>query len=559
MAETEKKQSFLLKSKSKKKIILACLAVVLIGGGGVYAYKTFATPQSAQAAFLMETVKRGDISATVLASGTVQASKRTSLSFSDAEDAKDAISSIEVKIGDQVKAGQVLATMDDSVAKIQVTNAEANLLSAQARLEDAQKRKTAAEISSLQANVNQAKSELDMAKQSIDTQKAANDEAKAKANLETAQKTFSSQKALFEAGAISKTEYDSAQNSLDQAQRDYNTAVLSAGQTKGQSSTKVEQAQAAYQTALEALNDAHEGPDAATVLAAKASVEQAKAQLQQAQKALNAVTLKAPMDGVIVQLNGNVGEIPSNDFIIMDNSNSGDLEVLAEISQSDIGRVKEGLNVSFTTSSYPDQTFNGKVKLVYPEAKTNSGVTTYDVLLSVANKDSMLKIGMTMNVTIEIGTHQNVLLVPAQALQTRNGQDGVYVMAGNADGAAQTTEPAANEAQQQGKNREGAREGGRSGSGSRAGAGAGASEGRANMPYRFQPVKIGYFASDKVEITEGLKEGDRVVILMNTATSSSNQNSGRTGGMPGMGGFGGGGGFQGGGFGGGGVVQMRGR
>ena len=45
MAETEKKQSFLLKSKSKKKIILACLAVVLIGGGGVYAYKTFMTPR----------------------------------------------------------------------------------------------------------------------------------------------------------------------------------------------------------------------------------------------------------------------------------------------------------------------------------------------------------------------------------------------------------------------------------------------------------------------------------------------------------------------------------
>lgn len=547
MAETEKKQSFLSKSKSKKKkIILACLAVVLIGGGGVFGYKTLMTPQSAQAAFLTETVKRGDISETVLASGTVQASKRASLSFSDAEDAKDAISSIEVKIGDHVKAGQVLAMMDDSVAKIQVTNAEANLLSAQAKLEDAQKRKSAAEITTLQANVNQAKAELDMAKQSIDTQKAANDEAKAKANLETAQKTFTSQKALFEAGAISKTEYDNAQSSLDQAQRDYNTAVLSASQTKGQSSAKVEQAQAAYQTALEALSDANEGPEAATVLAAKAAMEQAKAQLQQAQKALKAVTLKAPMDGVIVQLNGNVGEIPANDFIIMDNSNSGDLEVLAEISQSDIGKVKEGLDVSYTTSSYTDQKFSGKVKLVYPEAKTTSGVTTYDVLLSVANKDSMLKIGMTMNVTIEIGTHQNVLLVPAQALQTRNGQDGVYLLAGNTDGAAQATEPAENETQQQrGKNREGA--------------GAGASEGRANMPYRFQPVKIGYFASDKVEITEGLQEGDRIVILMNTATSSSNQNSGRTGGMPGMGGFGGGGGFQGGGFGGGGVVQMRGR
>ncbi|MGG1658127.1 efflux RND transporter periplasmic adaptor subunit [Brevibacillus sp. NRS-1366] len=508
MAETDKKKALLFKTRSsKKRIVLACLAIVLIGGGGVFGYKTFTTPQKAQAAFQMEAVKRGDISETVLASGTVQASKRTSLSFSDAEEAKDAVSAIQVKIGDQVKTGQVLATMDDSVAKIQVTNAKANLLSAQAKLEDAQKRKSAAEISTLQANVNQAKAELDMAKESIDVQKAANEEAKAKASLANAEKTFASQKALFEAGAISKTEYDSAQTSLDQAQRDHNTAVLSASQTKGQSQSKVEQAQAAYQTAIEALNEAHEGPDSATVLTAKAAVEQAKTQLQQAQKALKAVTLIAPMDGVIVQLNGNVGEIPASDFIIMDNSNSGDLEVLAEISQSDIGKVKEGLNVFFTTSSYTDQKFSGKVKLVYPEAKTNSGVTTYDVLLSVTNKEGMLKIGMNMNVTIEIGTHQNVLLVSAQALQTRNGEDGVYL-----------------------------------------------THSEANRPYRFQPVKIGYFASDKVEIMEGLKEGDRVVILTNTATSGSSQNSGRMGGMPGMGGLGGGG-FPGGG----GAVQIRGR
>jgi HlyD family secretion protein len=371
-------------------------------------------------------------------------------------------------------------------------------------------------MNTLQANVNQAKTELELAKQSIDSQKATNDEAKAKANLATAQKNYASQKALYEAGAISKTEYDAAQTELDQAQRDYNTAVLTAGQTKGQSTSKAQQAQAAYDTAVEALNDALGGPDASTVLSAKAEVEQAKAQLQQAQKALNAVTLKAPMDGVIVQLNGNVGEIPGDDFIIMDNSSSGELEVLAQISQSDIGKVKEGLNATFTTSSYPDQTFKGKVKLVYPEAKTESGVTSYDVLLSVANEEGELKIGMTMNVTIEIGTHQNVLVVPAQALQTQNGKDGVYLLAESAE--------------------------------------AGKGTGR---PYRFQPVKIGYFAADKVEITEGLKEGDKVVILsVNAAASSSGENSGRSGGTTRMGGAGGMGGMGGGFPGGGGGVRV---
>lgn len=534
MGETSKNHTLLSKmGSSKKRLIMAGVAIVVLCGAGVYGYQTFMSPRTAQAAFRVETVKKDDISQTVLASGTVQASKRTSLSFADAEDAKDAISSINVQVGDHVKAGQVLATMDDSVAKLQVTNAQANLLSAQAKLEEAQKRKTMAEMNTLLANVNQAKTELDLARQSLDAQKAINDEAKAKANLDNAKKTYASQKALYEAGAISKTEYETAQTELDQAQRDYNTAVLTANQAKGQATTKVEQAQAAYETALEAWKEAQEGPDAATILSEKAAVEQAKAQLQQAQKALNAVTLKAPMDGVIVQLNGNVGEIPGDDFIIMDNSNSGDLEVLAQISESDIGKVKEGMNASFTTSSYADKQFHGKVKLIYPEAKTDSGVTSYDVLLSVENKEALLKVGMTVNVTIELGTHTNVLVVPAAALQSQNGKDGVFLLAGSSEASGD-----AGEKEQSSSKREGSQRTPRSGT-----------------PYRFQPVTIGYFATDKVEITEGLKEGDKVVIPATTGVSASttNQSGNRLGGMqgmPGMGGFGGG-------FGGGGGMRGR--
>ncbi|MED4570714.1 efflux RND transporter periplasmic adaptor subunit [Brevibacillus agri] len=551
MTQSEKKRTLFSGARnSKKKWIIVGLAVAVIAGGGVFGYRTLLTPERAQAAYQVVTVKRGDVSETVLASGTVQASKRSSLSFSDAEDAKDAISTIQVKIGDHVKAGQVLATMDDSVAKIQVTNAQANLLSAQAKLEDAQKRKSAAEISSLQAAVTQAKNELELAKQNIDGQKATNDVAKAKANLDNAQKTFDSQKKLFEAGAISQTEYDNAQDALEQAKRDYNSAVLTAGQTSSQSGVKVEQALASYQTAQEALKEAQEGPDSATILAAKAAVEQAKAELQKAQKALNAVTLRAPMDGVIVQLNGNVGEIPGNDFIIMDNSNSGELEVLAQISQSDIGKVKEGLPVSFTTSSYPDETFTGKVKLIYPEAKTDSGVTSYDVLLSVTNKDSKLKIGMTMNVTIELGTHKDVLYVPAYALQTQNGKDGVYLMSGSGNSAG--AESGATEQSASGKS-EAKPEAGAERQAGQTGERTSAREGRmASMPYQFVPIKIGFFAADRVEVLEGLKEGDRVVVPISTSTSSStsNQNGARMGGgMPGLGGFPGGGG----------VVQMRGR
>ncbi|MCM3081843.1 efflux RND transporter periplasmic adaptor subunit [Brevibacillus invocatus] len=539
MDETsKKKEAFSKKEKNKKRIVITSLAVLLLGGAGVVGYQTFMAPAQAETAYQVIHVGKGDVSETVLASGTVQASKRTSLSFADAEDAKDVISSILVQVGDHVKAGQVLATMDDSVAKMQLINAQANLLSAQAKLEEAQKSKSTGEMSTLQASVNQTKSELEMAGKSVDLEKARNDELKAKANLEKAEKNYVSQKMLFEAEAISRTEYETAEIDLEQAKRDYQTAVLSLEQTGGQAKNKVEQAQAAYQIAVENLEEAQKGPDSATILSAKAAVEQAKAQLQQNQTALNAVTLKAPMDGVIVQLNGNVGEVPSNNFIIMDNSNSGDLEVLAQISESDIGKVKEDLKVTFTTNSYPDQEFEGKVKLIYPEAVTNSGVTTYDVLLSVDNQEGLLKIGMTMNVTIEIGTHTDVLVIPASALQSRNGRDGVLLMnngtaapSGN-EQPRQAQQGQPTDQQQQPQQRQEARR-------------EGTAEQRSNLPYRFQPVKIGYFASDRVEITEGLSEGDQIVILPTAGSAgSANQNGMRMGGMPGMGGFPGGGGVM---------------
>ncbi|WP_264175968.1 HlyD family secretion protein [Effusibacillus dendaii] len=301
------------------------------------------------------------------ASGTVQAAKQVSLNFSGSG---GEITAINVKVGDHVKAGQVLATLDDSTAKTQVKNAEANLAAEQAHLDEATQGSTPDEIAVQQANVDKAKVELDAAKN-----------------------TYNIQKNLYASGAVSKSDLDQAKNSLDQAQASYDSAVAQLNQTKAP-------------------------PKSATVQAAQAAVAQAQTQLQQQQIALDKLSLKAPMDGVITQVNGDVGEIPSNNpFMVMDDSDSGNLEVMAQISQSDIGKIQPGMNATFTTNAYSDKTFNGTVKLVYPEGTTTSSVTTYKVLLTVDNKEGLLKSGMTVNVTIDVGTHKNVLYVPAAALK----------------------------------------------------------------------------------------------------------------------------------------------
>ncbi|GAA4712530.1 efflux RND transporter periplasmic adaptor subunit [Brevibacillus fulvus] len=487
--------------KHKKKWLAIGLGVVLVCAGSIYAYEKMSASPATRSLTRTVAVERGDVTETVTASGTVQASRRVELSFSDDE---TTVSAIYVKVGDTVKQGQLLAKLDETKAAANVRDAQATLLSAQAELAEAKKPKTTAEMNALQAQVNQAKAALETAQKSYDQQKADNDLAKAKATLASAQKNYNTQKALYDAGAVSKSELDDAKDSLDQAQIEYDNAVLSKSQTQGEAKTSVESAQADYETALQELTDAKAGPDEATVLSAQAKVTQAQAQLDEAQKTLEDLTVKAPIDGIVTAIEGDVGEIPSNPFIVLDNSNADTLEVSAQISESDIGKVKEGLAATLTTSSYSDKQFSGKVTLVYPEATTDSGVTTYEVLLAVDNKEGLLKTGMTMNVTITVGTHQNVLYVPPAALQAQNGKDGVYLATASADGSTNKSGLA--------------------------------------VPFKFQEVSTGYYSSDKVEITSGLNEGDQVVIVSSASSSTSSSNSKNSqmpgmGGVPGMGGM----------------------
>lgn len=514
MAELMKENLLIgLKQKSKKKIILIGLSAVLVMGAGGFAYQQWMAPQETTSVVRMETVKRGDVTESIASSGTVQASKRISLAPN--ADEATTITAIHVKVGEEVKAGQVLATLDDAAASIQVRAAEANLLSAKAKLNEAQKALTTAELKTLQANVTQAKAAWNAAQKGFSTQKSLTNLEKAKANLQQAEKTYQTQKSLFDAGIISKNEFDQAKSSREQAQLEYDAAALENTQAQGESKSVVEQAQAAYETAVAELNEAKAGPEASTIQTAQAAVEQAEADLQEKRDILNNLIVKAPIDGVVVEINGNLGEVPSQPFIVMDNSNSGNLEVLAQISESDIGKVKEGLPATLTSNSYSDKQFSGKVTLVYPEATTESGVTTYKVLLAVDNKEKMLKIGMSMNVNVVIGTHKDVLYVPVAALKIQNGKDGVYLNSTPTSNENSTSDTKGDTT-------------------------------RVNMPYRFQPVTIGYYSTDIVEITSGLNEGDRIVLTMNNTTSSTSSTKNQPNGMgipglggPGMGGSGG--------------------
>jgi HlyD family secretion protein len=105
---------------------------------------------------------------------------------------------------------------------------------------------------------------------------------------------------------------------------------------------------------------------------------------------------------------------------------AGDLtkmQVNTNVSESDIGMVREGQNARFVVDAYPDRIFHGTVSQVRNEPLILTNVVTYDVIVEVANSDLALKPGLTATVTIVSGEKEDALTVPLRALRFRPRHD----------------------------------------------------------------------------------------------------------------------------------------
>ncbi|MCM3702491.1 efflux RND transporter periplasmic adaptor subunit [Paenibacillus macerans] len=507
-----------LRRRRRKKTLFISGMVVVAAAAGVYGYLKMNERPAMTPVNQTVQVQRGDVSKTLEVTGTVEASKEINLNFTSSDDTK--LTEVNVKVGDVVKAGQVLARLDSTDARQAVREAEANLEVAKANLTEAQETATAAEIAQQQASVDKAELALEAAKNSTEVQSVKMSLDKAKKALASAQQELEDQQYLYDADAVSASELKTAQDAADNAQDEYDSALLQYNNTVKSNEQSIKEAQISYNSAAAQMEELMSPPKETSLVQAKSSVQQAETKLAQSKSDLEKLVLTAPWDGVILQVNGDVGTAPESPFIVMNNSSSAMLNVSAPVSESDIGSIEVGQTAAFVTDTYPDETFEGKVTSISPEATTDSGVTTYEVNLSITNKDGMLKTGMTMDVTIHQGTHENVLYIPGAALISRGDRDGVMLVTG---GGANSTNQNGGSTDRQAVQR---------GSGG----------------IQFTPVEVGYYTADKVEITSGLSENDTITIPAQNNISSSSSNSQGQRSIMGGGGFsGGGGGFPGGG------------
>ena len=156
---------------------------------------------------------------------------------------------------------------------------------------------------------------------------------------------------------------------------------------------------------------------------AQASVKSAQVALDRARKNLAYTEIYAPIDGVVVQRNVDVGQtvaasLSAPQLFLIANDLS-QMQILANVDESDIGQIHEGQDVRFTVQAYPNQTFTGKVRQVRLQSSTTENVVNYTVVVSVDNPKGTLLPGMTATVEFLTGSAENALIVPNAALRFR--------------------------------------------------------------------------------------------------------------------------------------------
>ena len=172
----------------------------------------------------------------------------------------------------------------------------------------------------------------------------------------------------------------------------------------------------------------------------EAVVRQLEAALSQSETNLRYTKILSPIDGVVVDRQYDVGQTVAASFqaptLFTIAQDLTQMQVQADVDQSDIGKIRIGLPVHFTVDAYPDQEFLGSITQIRLNATVQQNVITYPVMIEVPNPGEKLRPKMTADVTIDIETVKDALRIPNAALRFRPPETAVIAGEPTLDGSA---------------------------------------------------------------------------------------------------------------------------
>ena len=173
--------------------------------------------------------------------------------------------------------------------------------------------------------------------------------------------------------------------------------------------------------------------------AGTANVEVARAQVDSAQTDIDNSVIRSPIDGVVIRRNTDVGQTVAASFqtpeLYQLARDLRDMLIATNVSESDVGLIREGQKVRFNVDAYPEREFEGAVQQFRLNSSSSQGVVTYTIMVAVNNPDELLKPGMTAQTRIVVSSKPGVTRLPTAALRFRPDEDELKA-AGQAASAA---------------------------------------------------------------------------------------------------------------------------
>jgi multidrug efflux pump subunit AcrA (membrane-fusion protein) len=318
------------------------------------------------------------------------------------------VSQVMVKQGDQVTAGQVLASLGDREQyQANVTAAELEVQNAQQALNDLN---TNSDITSSNAwlgllDANSALIQAETAWSAIDTDEYQKKIDDAELKVSDMQTALDDAQTAFDKVAnldTSNPTYKSAETDLKNAQLDYDNAVHERDQLiidRDRAQANLELAQAVQVKAQHDYDVTRQGPDPEQVTLAQMNLDTANAHLTAAQSALDNMDLKAPFNGTVVDVNVSNGQLVGSDTWAVLVADFSEWYVdSSDLTEQEVVNISMGQTATISPDALPDQHLSSQVTEIADMFNVKSGDVLYHVRLRVDQPDPGFKWGMTVEI-----------------------------------------------------------------------------------------------------------------------------------------------------------------
>jgi HlyD family secretion protein len=378
--------------------ILTLIAAGLVGGGLLAFNVTRNRSQLADLERYTILAQERTVQAEITASGRVVPIRSVNIS----PKISGRLMEVLVDQGQPVQQGQVIARMDNRDVEAKLLESRAQVAELQAKLMEVRRGNRAEVIAQADAQVQASQARAQ----------------EADARLRMAKQVLQRYQMIYREGGVSAKDIDQYQTEVNQAQ-----AALTATQSQ-----QIENQQR--------LKELRKGSREEDIAQTEAQLMAAIGRLRAVEVQMQDTMIRAPFSGIVSQRFADPGAFvtPSTSASSTASATSTSivaiaqgLEIIANVPEIDISRIRNGQPVVVIADAYPDRRFTGRVRLIAPEAVKDQNVTNFQVRVSITSGLEQLRSGMNVDLDFQGEKLQDALLVPTVAIVTQDGQAGLLI------------------------------------------------------------------------------------------------------------------------------------